>query len=181
MLQIEDSSVLSAFAEDEQTDPTPKKVINAERTIYASRKFRHPREHAFGSLVLCDFGEARIGPSFPYMNIQPDLYKAPELLLLLDWGQSVDIWNVACVVSFTLVGQCMSTNISLQAWDMVQAQYLFDGRDEEGFHNNRVHLGEMVALVGHPPVDFQRRSEHAWRVFDDEGRLSGPESATIRV
>lgn len=55
---------------------------------------------------------------------------------------------------------------------MVQAQHLFDARDEEGYHNNRVHLGEMVGLLGHPPLDFQRRSEHSWRVFDDEGRLS---------
>lgn len=73
MLQIEDLNVLSAFMEDEQTDPTPRKIIDAERTIYASRKFRHPRGHAFGSLVLCDLGEARIGSSFPHTNPQPDL------------------------------------------------------------------------------------------------------------
>lgn len=102
MLQIRDSSVLSAFAEDEQTNPTPRKIINSERTIYASRRFRHPKGHAFGPPVLCDFGEARIGSNFPYTNIQPDLYKAPESLLLLDWDQSVDIWNVGCVVSSTL-------------------------------------------------------------------------------
>lgn len=99
MLQIEDLSVLSAFAEDERDNPTPKKVVSAERTIYASRNFRHPKGHAFGPLVLCDLGEARIGSSLPYTNIQPSLYKAPELLLLLDWNKSVDIWNLACVVS----------------------------------------------------------------------------------
>lgn len=99
MLEIEDLSVLSAFEENERTNPAPEKVIDAERSIYASRKFRHPKGHSFGPLVLCDLGEVRIGSSIPYTDIQPDLYKAPEILFLLDWDQSVDIWNVACVVS----------------------------------------------------------------------------------
>ncbi|EME41720.1 hypothetical protein DOTSEDRAFT_73941 [Dothistroma septosporum NZE10] len=157
MLQIEDCSVLSAFVEDETANPSPRKTIDAKRTIYASRKFRHPRRHAFGPPTLCDLGEARIGTSFPFTNIQPDLYKAPEILLTVDWNQSVDIWNIACL-----------------AWDMVQgSHHLFDGRDEEGLHNNRVHLGEMVGLIGHPPLDFQRRSENAWRVFDAQGKWKG--------
>lgn len=59
---------------------------------------------------------------------------------------------------------------SLRVWDMIQVEHLFDGRDEEGHHNNRVHIGEMVGLMGHPPLDFQRRSAQAWRVFDAEGR-----------
>lgn len=37
---------------------------------------------------------------------------------------------------------------------MIQVQHLFDGDDEEGYHNNRVHLGEMAGLLGHPPLDF---------------------------
>jgi hypothetical protein len=56
-----------------------------------------------------------------------------------------------------------------QAWEMIQAQHLFDGYDEEGYHNNRVHLGEMVGLLGHPSLAFQRRSEHSTRVFDENG------------
>ncbi|KAK4508820.1 hypothetical protein PRZ48_002559 [Zasmidium cellare] len=123
MLEIEDTSVLSAFEEDERSHPAPRKVIDSERTIYASRTFRHPKGYSFGPLVLCDLGEARIGSSFPYTDIQPDLYKAPEILFMLDWNQNVDIWNVACVM-----------------WDMIQAEHLFDGRDEEGYHNNRVHI-----------------------------------------
>lgn len=55
---------------------------------------------------------------------------------------------------------------------MLQLRHLFDGRDEEGYHNNRVHIGEMVGLIGHPPMDFQLRSAHAWRVFDAEGNLA---------
>lgn len=54
---------------------------------------------------------------------------------------------------------------------MIQVQYLFDGDDEEGYHNNRVHLGEMAGLLGHPPLEFLRHSVHSSRVFDNEGEL----------
>ena len=54
---------------------------------------------------------------------------------------------------------------------MIQAQHLFDGYDEEGYHNNRVHLGEMAGLLGHPPLEFLQRSINPSRVFDDEGEL----------
>ncbi|GIZ44122.1 hypothetical protein CKM354_000733100 [Cercospora kikuchii] len=153
MLEIEDTSVLSTFAENERTNPVPRKVIDERRTIYGSRKLSHPQGHAFGRPILCDFGEARIGSRFPYKEIQPEVYKAPEILLQLPWNHQVDIWNTACV-----------------AWDMIKISHLFDGHDEEGYHNNRVHIGEMVGLLGHPPVEMQRQSAHAWRVFDEQGK-----------
>lgn len=54
---------------------------------------------------------------------------------------------------------------------MIQVQHLFDGYDEEGYHNNRVHLGEMVGLLGHPPLEFLHHSINSSRVFDNEGEL----------
>ncbi|KXT08415.1 hypothetical protein AC579_3809 [Pseudocercospora musae] len=152
MLQIMDTSVLTAFEEEEKTAPTTRKVIDTERTIYQSRKFKHPERHAFGLPVLCDFGEARVGRRFYYEEIQPEVYKAPEILLQMEWDHMVDIWNAACV-----------------AWDMIQVQNLFDGYDEEGHHNNRVHLGEMAGLLGHPPLEFLHHSVNSSRVFDNEG------------
>jgi serine/threonine protein kinase len=98
MLQIEDTVVLSAFEKAEQTSPSPRKVINSERTIYASRRLSRPRAHMLGPPVLCDFGEARIGTSFAFEEIQPEVYKAPEILLQIEWNSAVDLWNVACLV-----------------------------------------------------------------------------------
>lgn len=73
MLQIMDTSVLMAFEEEERTAPTIRKVIDTERTIYQSRKLKHPERHAFGLPVLCDFGEARVGRRFSYEEIQPEV------------------------------------------------------------------------------------------------------------
>ncbi|KAF1842367.1 protein kinase [Cucurbitaria berberidis CBS 394.84] len=156
MMQIEDTSVLDDFENTERTDPCIRKVVDEERTIYQSRSFRHPRENAFGSPVLCDFGEARIGGAYPYEEIHPEVYKAPEILMQIDWGHSADIWMTACMI-----------------WDMIEVQYLFDGYDNENLHNNRVHIGEMVGFLGHPPVEFQKRSQNSWRVFNENGEWKG--------
>lgn len=54
---------------------------------------------------------------------------------------------------------------------MVEADHLFHGYDEEGYHNNRVHLGEMAGLLDHPPLKFLHHSVNSARVFDNEGYL----------
>lgn len=99
MLRVGDLSVLVDCEEAEKATPSVQKVIDAQRTICASRPFRHPKDFAFGPPVLCDFGEARIGSCHQYLGIQPEVYKAPEILMQTDWCHSVDIWNLACVVS----------------------------------------------------------------------------------
>ena len=58
---------------------------------------------------------------------------------------------------------------------MVEAKHLFDGYDEEGFHNHRCHMHEIVSLLGDPPSKFLQRSPHTWRLFDENGEpSSGP-------
>jgi serine/threonine-protein kinase SRPK3 len=95
MLRIEDQSVLTDY---ENGDPAQTKVIDKDRTIYASHPLREPHGHAYGPPVLSDFGEARIGPSHSPAHIQPEVYRAPEILMEMDWNHKVDIWNAGCMV-----------------------------------------------------------------------------------
>jgi len=97
MLTIDDESILEDFEKAEQEEPSPAKVIDNTRIIYGSRKLRLPSNSLWGQPVLCDFGEARIGKSHKGL-IQPELYRAPEVLFNMEWGSSVDIWNVASLV-----------------------------------------------------------------------------------
>jgi serine/threonine protein kinase len=98
MLDVTDETILSDFEKAEAEDPSPSKVIDDTRTIYASRKLRLPTADLWGQPVLCDFGEARIGESHSGL-IQPELYRAPEVLFEMDWGIKVDIWSVATLVN----------------------------------------------------------------------------------
>lgn len=57
---------------------------------------------------------------------------------------------------------------------MVEAELLFNGRDDEGDHNNRVHLTQVIELIELPPRDFLERRTESWRAFDHEGTLNTP-------
>lgn len=98
MLTVADESVYNDFEKAEAETPSPTKVIDDARTIYGSRKLGRPRDSLWGQPVLCDFGEARIGGSHKGL-IQPELYRAPEVLFGMEWSSSVDIWNVATLMS----------------------------------------------------------------------------------
>lgn len=98
MLTIDDDSLLPAFEQAEASDPLPQKFIDDTRTIYGSRKLGLPKDSLWGQPVLCDFGEARIGPGPHRGLIQPELYRAPEVLFDMGWDSSADIWNVAVMV-----------------------------------------------------------------------------------
>lgn len=112
MLTVNDESVLDDFERAETEEPSPTKVINDIRIIYGSRKLGLPRDSLWGQPVLCDFGEARIGESHRGL-IQPELYRAPEVLFDMEWGSSVDIWNVAVLVSTSASAcSCLSLKLS---------------------------------------------------------------------
>jgi hypothetical protein len=53
--------MLEDFEKAELENPSPRKIIDETQTIYISRSFGKPKNGRWGYLVLCDFGEARIG------------------------------------------------------------------------------------------------------------------------
>lgn len=80
MLSIDDETILTEFEKkEEEQHPSPRKTVNGNRTVYVSRKLSLPEQDLWGQPVLCDLGEARIG-KFHRGNIQPNIYKAPEVL-----------------------------------------------------------------------------------------------------
>jgi serine/threonine-protein kinase SRPK3 len=98
MLGVEDESVFIDYGQAEDSSTPQSKHVNQDRRIYASRPFRSPQKHAYGPPILCDFGEARIGIDHAHVEIQPEIYKAPEVLMETGWTHSADIWNAACLV-----------------------------------------------------------------------------------
>jgi serine/threonine-protein kinase SRPK3 len=92
-----DNSVLESFEQEELQEPCPRKELNG-RTIYLSRELGIPED--IGAPVLCDLGSAiRLDGGERREDIQPNIYRAPEILLDIPWTYSVDIWNVGCMVS----------------------------------------------------------------------------------
>jgi serine/threonine protein kinase len=96
MLGIDDDSVFSTFEEQELLSPSPRKLVG-ERAIYLSRGLQMPK--SWGAPVLCDFGSAVEGDVEHLEDIQPSIYRAPEVILEAPWSYQVDIWNTGCMVS----------------------------------------------------------------------------------
>ncbi|CRL30327.1 Serine/threonine-protein kinase DCLK [Penicillium camemberti] len=91
-----DISVLADFEEAEKSSPSPGKIVG-DGVIYCSRKLTKTKLH--GQPILCDFGQARFGSTRYCGDIQPYIYRAPEVLLRMPWDQKVDIWNVGVVIA----------------------------------------------------------------------------------
>ncbi|KAH2459352.1 hypothetical protein KXV25_006868 [Aspergillus fumigatus] len=124
MLRIDDESILEDFEKAEQQSPSPEKVVGKNRTIYTSRGLRLPHDDLWGQPVLCDLGQARIGRAHTGL-IQPEIYRAPEVLFDMGWGHSADIWN-----------------LGVMAWDIFEGRPLFSALDEDQEYSPSHHVAD---------------------------------------
>ncbi|KAK7513784.1 kinase-like domain-containing protein [Phyllosticta citriasiana] len=154
MLLGADSSVLRDFEQEELEEPCPRKEVDG-RTIYLSRELNTPKD--FGAPVLCDLGSAvPLDDGAEHReDIQPNVYRAPEVILDIPWTYSVDIWNAGCMV-----------------WDAFKGEHLFTGHDPElQTYRGRAHLAEMIALLGPPPPNLLVRANLRNKFYSDAGGL----------
>lgn len=88
--------VFRDLEQKELHSPTPRKETDG-RIIYTPSELGRPTE--LGPPLLCDFGSAVLGNIEHTEDIQPTIYRAPEVILEVPWGYNVDVWNVGCMVS----------------------------------------------------------------------------------
>ena len=86
---------MRTFEKNEMGHPIARKV-DGERIIYESKGLIMPKKT--GRPILCDFGECRFGGERYTDDIQPYVYRAPEVILRIPWSYEVDIWNVGVMV-----------------------------------------------------------------------------------
>jgi serine/threonine protein kinase len=104
---------LRAFVQDKLNKPCLRKELDRS-TIYLSCEVGTLKE--FSALVLCNFGLAvRLDDGTEHReDIQPNVYRAPEIILDIPWTYSVDIWNVGCMVSVNSFDKRLLTDPSLR-------------------------------------------------------------------
>lgn len=54
-------------------------------------------------------------------------------------------------------------------WDIVSPHTLFNGKNPDGIFDDRVHLAEMVALLGPPPSEYRERHQLSSVFWDEAG------------
>ena len=153
LLQINDRSILKKFVKAELKYPSPRKEIEGH-IIYASRAFDAPYSKCIGTPLLCDFGSTVKGDVENEQDVQPAIYRSPEVCLHMPWSYSIDIWNLGCLI-----------------WDLFENKHMFLGKDpKEEKYMTRAHLSEMVALMGPPPLDLLKRGKRTAEFFDEDGQ-----------
>ncbi|PKY07214.1 protein kinase [Aspergillus campestris IBT 28561] len=154
MLGIDDDSVFGDFEQSELQHPVPRKEVDPNgRILYMSQELKMPKP--LGAPVLCDFGSAVFGNQSHTEFVQPDIYRAPEVILGAPWTYSVDIWNVGCMI-----------------WDIYQGGSLFSGYDPEyQKYRSRAHLAEIITLLGPPPSSLLTQGGLSDKFFSDDGNF----------
>lgn len=99
LLPAPEKSAFSALENLEVKDPSPRKVLDDGRAVYRTRQL--PVSN--GLPLICDLGEARFGDEEQSEDIMPNAYRAPEVILKMNWGYKVDIWSVAMLVSWSFL------------------------------------------------------------------------------
>lgn len=80
-------------------EPLPQKQLE-DRTIYLSRNQFGVEANQLGRPVITDFGLSADGGGSRVhrFSIQPDEYRAPEVVLGTGWSYGADVWNLGVLV-----------------------------------------------------------------------------------
>lgn len=100
LVSFEKESVVEDFAIAQSSNPMPRKV-NGGHTVFLSHNDFGPLRSYYILPKITDFGLAHHQNDSPVLNrhpVQPDGYRAPEVILGAGWTYSVDIWNLGLLV-----------------------------------------------------------------------------------
>lgn len=101
MVTFEDPTVLSNFMNSQFDQPMQHKIDSFGRPIYLCHNDFGPLTRIKSIPKLVDFGQAlklNEQDDCGIHPIQPDHYRAPEVILGCGWRMSADIWNLGVLV-----------------------------------------------------------------------------------
>ncbi|OMJ84968.1 hypothetical protein SteCoe_13800 [Stentor coeruleus] len=117
------------------------------------------KEKNKGQIKLIDFGSACIESKKVQEYLQNLYYRAPEIVLDIDYGKSIDIWSLGCITAELLTGQVL----------------FFAQNDHELFKM-------MVETCGLPDRNYIRKGRRINLFVDRQGKLklkTVPNSKTV--
>lgn len=113
--------------------------------------------------------------------IQPNYYRAPEVVLDYGWDFSADIWNFGVLVRssniYAPIHDVQTNLLVSKVWNIIEGTELFTQvEDANGRYDPKSHLAEMIALLGPPPkevierADFMSQVEYASTISIEVGK-----------
>ena len=109
MVSFEDPTVLVEFMDSQLTKAMAFKVDSEGRPVYQSLNDFGPLKNLGSIPQLVDFGLAtrlEEDDDWGVWPIQPDHYRAPEVILGNGWQMPADIWNLGVLVRSVVLLSC---------------------------------------------------------------------------
>lgn len=109
MVSFEDPTVLADFMDSHLEKPMAFKIDSAGRPVYLSCNDFGPLKSLRSIPQLVDFGWAtriKEDDDWGVWPIQPDHYRAPEVILGNGWQMFTDIWNLGALVRSVVLQSC---------------------------------------------------------------------------
>ncbi|KZF26771.1 protein kinase [Xylona heveae TC161] len=151
LVGFENQAVIEDFVKAQIDDPMEYKINASGQTVYRRHNYFGPLRKLENLPKIIDFGSScRIDnpKSVGMLPIQPDHYRAPEVILGRGWTFSTDIWNLGVLM-----------------WDILENTQLFQqAHDTTGHYDAKAHLAEMIALLGPPPKTLLEKADAMLRV-----------------
>ena len=148
LLGLKDHSVLSQIEQAELTQPSERKVLD-DRCIYQSWELGITT----GIPAITDLGQMRCGIGPHTGMIMPFIYRAPEVVLGMEWSEKVDIWNLGVLL-----------------WHMIHKHVLFC---RDGSLSTAEHIADFISVLGHAAKEFLKRDGRCSEFFDQDGGWAG--------
>ncbi|EPE09528.1 serine protein kinase sky1 [Ophiostoma piceae UAMH 11346] len=143
------------FEQDPAGLPPPQDFyIPSEPVISANEDLTTSTEISFR---LADFGTSSWTTKHLTEWIQPNMLRAPEVILGGPWDSKVDIWNLGLVI-----------------WELVTGQLCFDGQaTATADYSSEAHLAQMQSILGRFPEALLSSMHKRDEFFDSNGNLTG--------
>ncbi len=87
-------------------------------------------------------------------DIQTRQYRAPEIILGVSYGTTVDIWSCACMI-----------------FELLTGDFLFEPRTGKLFDKNEDHIAQMIELLGKIPRRLITHGRYSRSIFNQKQEL----------
>lgn len=127
--------------------------IKPENILFETEEQQHVK--------LIDFGCSCYVGKILFSYIQSRYYRAPEVVLGMQYAKQIDVWSVGCMIC-----------------ELITGRPLFPARSEDEL------IEMMVEMLGLPPLVMVRNAPRAHHYFDNNGKMKtrqGSTSDRIRV
>ena len=154
--QSTDSEDQSSESKDENVE---SKDIHSDTEESSSEEYSDEEIMSDGELRSAKLVLTDCGSSIKIKNIEPEevqtrYYRAPEIILGLNYTESIDIWSIGCI-----------------AYELYTGEILFNPGKDKYHSRDMYHLKLIHELIGDIPRRMIQKSKFSNKFYDKKHRL----------